>query len=115
MADGTPTTRKDARGDLPSPRVFTESESWVEDLAAVNKELQRVLDRFGAQSLTLFDWASVLGEEYGEVCKAINDYEFGTSGESDLRDVYKEAIQVAAVAVHMAAVIRQESDAERSP
>ena len=100
------TTRSDQRGEIPDPRVFAEPKSWREDLHAVHEELQRVLDRWGAQSLTLFDWASVLGEEYGETCKAVNAYEFNDHTESNLRDVYKEAIQTAAVAVHLAAAIR---------
>jgi hypothetical protein len=99
--------RKDQRGEIPDPRVFPECELVGPELEAVDVEIRRVLDRFGYQSLTLFDWASILGEEYGEVCKAINDHEFGTSGEGGLQDVYREAIQVAAVAVHIAAVIRE--------
>jgi hypothetical protein len=107
MARRTRVTRRDQRGNLPNPVVFGEAQSWRAELAAVNTELHRVLDKWGAQSLTLFDWASVLGEEHGEVCAAINRYEFGGRADSELRSVYLEAVQVAAVAVHLAAVVRE--------
>jgi len=107
--DESPVIRRDQRGELPNPRVFPDNELVFPELEAIDAEISRVLDRFGYQSLTLFDWASILGEEYGEVCKAINDHEFGTGGGGDLQSVYEECIQVAAVAVHMAAVIREAS------
>jgi len=101
--------RTDQRGDIPKPRVLQEPISWAADLAAVDAELSRVLGKWGPQSLTLFDWMSILGEEFGEVCKAVNVYEFGTRGEHTMEDVYAEAIQVAAVAVHLAAAVRSAS------
>lgn len=98
--------RRDQRGDIPDPRVFVEPDDWLDDLQAVNRELHKVLEKWGPQALTLFDWGSVLGEEYGELCRAVNAYEFGSEGQGDLSGVYKEAVQVAAVAVHVAAVVR---------
>ncbi len=98
-------TRHACRRDLPEPRVFAEAAGPLDDeLFAIVSELQRVHAKFGTQSLTLFDWASILGEEYGEVCRAINEEHFN---DGDLQVVYAECIQVAAVAVHMAAVIRE--------
>jgi hypothetical protein len=106
---GTGVRRTDQRGVIPGPRVFAEAQSFADAFAAVEKELIRVFERFGEQSLTLFDWVSILGEEYGELCRAINDYEFGSEARADLIDVYREAVQVAAVAVHIASVIRPSS------
>ena len=99
--------RRDQLGELPDPRAFAECSSWVKDLAAVDSELRRVFEKWGEQTLTLLDWTSVLGEEFGEVCRAVNVFEFGTHGEDDLDHVYGEAIQTAAVAIHMAAIIRE--------
>lgn len=101
------TQRIDQRGEIPDPRVFGDCELIAPELEAIDAEIRSVLDRFGYQSLTLFDWASILGEEYGEVCKAVNDYEFGSQAQGDLEDVYKELVQVAAVAVHLAAIVRE--------
>jgi NTP pyrophosphatase (non-canonical NTP hydrolase) len=102
-----PQRRQDSRGYIPGPRVFTEYEYIGPDIKEIARELGRVHDRFGNQSLTLFDWVSVLGEEYGELCRAVNEYEFQTEASGDLDHVYEEAIQVAAVAVHIAAVVRE--------
>jgi len=98
--------RRDARGEIAQPKVFAEPISWDAQLEAVDHELRRALDTFGSQDLTLFDWVSVLGEEFGEVCKAVNAYEFGSQAQAELDDVYAELIQVAAVAVHVAAAVR---------
>ena len=96
--------RHACRRDLPDPQVFIEPDSPLDDeLFAIVAELQRVRTKFGVQSLTLFDWACILGEEYGEVCRAINEEHFDAG---QLSEVYKECIQVASVAVHIAAAIR---------
>jgi phosphopantetheine adenylyltransferase len=99
--------------DLPDPTVFEDYGRTrpvylivSTETEAIWKELQRVRKKHGTQHLTLFDWASILGEEYGEVCRAINEEHFN---DGDLQSVYAECIQVAAVAVHMAAVIREAS------
>jgi NTP pyrophosphatase (non-canonical NTP hydrolase) len=79
-----------------------------DELFAIVSELQRVHAKFGTQSLTLFDWHCILSEEVGEVARAINEEHFNAG---DLQSVYEECIQVAAVAVHMAAVIREANGA----
>ncbi len=101
-------TRHACRRDLPEPKVFEDFTYWDSERNAIDAELCRQRAKFGMQSLNLFDWQSILAEEFGEVAKAINDHEFGT-GDSGLPHVYEECIQVAAVAVHMAAVIREAS------
>ena len=93
-------TRHACRRDLPEPRVFAESGDFGSELDAIIRELMRQHEKFGDQSLTLFDWASILGEEYGEVCQAINEEHFD---DGELGAVYRECTHVAAVAVHMAA------------
>lgn len=57
-------------------------------------------------------WFTVLGEEYGEVCKALNDYEHGLYSVDDYWDsLHNELIQVAAVACAWADKIRREMPA----
>ena len=98
--------RQDQTGVRTDPRIFDEPDGWAAELTEISHELNRVLSRWGKQSLTLFDWVSVLGEEYGELCRAVNVYEFETGATGSLDNLYKEAVQVAAVAVHIAAAIR---------
>ncbi len=109
-------TRHACRRDLPEPMVFSDVSEWTDEIAAIDAELNRVMDKFGDQSLNLFDWQSILTEEIGEVAKAINELHFewpadisGTQHSVGLECIRDECIQVAAVAVHMAAVIREAS------
>ena len=97
-------TRHACRRDLPDPRVFGDALNYHEELSAVIRETVRQHEKFGTQSLTLFDWHCILSEEVGEVARAINEEHFD---DGNLDAVYRECIQVAAVAVHMAAVIRE--------
>jgi len=60
-------------------------------LSLVKAERARQDAKWGEQNHGPDTWIRILGEEYGEVCKAVN--------ESDLREYRNELIQVAAVAV----------------
>ena len=57
-------------------------------------ELDRHLDKWGVQDHTPEFWAVILGEEFGEVCRAIY--------ENDLKHSVEELIQTAAVCIAMA-------------
>ena len=49
-----------------------------------------------------FEWISILGEEYGELCEAVNEIFFKNAAHPDrggFEKIVKEATQVAAVAV----------------
>jgi len=54
----------------------------------------------------LFEWLTYLTEEVGELAEAISEYEYrkGTS-----KNISKEAIQVAALATRISAIINQNS------
>lgn len=59
-----------------------------------------------------FEWMSILGEEYGELCQAVNESCFENGKHPELggaENVIKEAVQVAAVAV---AIIEQFSESK---
>lgn len=117
---GAMMVREAGGGRLPTPQIFTDRTPGYVDadrLRDVFVELQRQSEKFGQQDLTLLDWGSILGEKYGEVCKATNDLHFGVTSSPGIREqllggVYAECIQVAAVALHMAQVIHTQA-AER--
>ena len=72
-------------------------------------ERKRQDDKFGDQSGNHpFEWISILGEEQGELCEAVNETYFqnGVHPERGGKDkMLKEAIHVAAVAVAFAEAI----------
>jgi hypothetical protein len=72
-------------------------------LCHVEAECKRQDEMWGHQRHTLGEWATILGEEYGEYCQAINETVlagaalYPEKGGADA--IMKEAVQVAAVAV----------------
>lgn len=74
-------------------------------LALVRAERSRQDSLWGDQSgNSLFQWMSILGEEYGELCEAVNETYFNkvTHPERGGEDsVIREAVHVAAVAVEI--------------
>lgn len=70
------------------------------ELIAVAIERQRQTEKWGTQRHTWVEWMTVLGEEYGEACKAAVELNWGRS--DDIAELRRELIQVAAVAVQIA-------------
>lgn len=74
-------------------------------LEAVQAERQRQDILFGDQSgNSMFEWISILGEEYGELCEAVNETCFKAPHHPDrggVENIAKEATQVAAVALEI--------------
>jgi hypothetical protein len=66
-------------------------------LQLVRHERDRQDAKWGEQNHDPSYWLNILGEEYGEACKAFLD--FSTRDLPDLKDYEKELSQVAAVAV----------------
>ena len=69
-------------------------------------ERYRQDNKWGYQNHALERWTSILGEEYGELCRAVNETIFENEAEFDFQtdeggyeNMKKEAIHVAAVAV----------------
>lgn len=62
-------------------------------MRAVHNERDRQEELWGEQDHHPERWLSILGEEFGEVCKAV--------GENEPEEYRTELIQVAAVAVSM--------------
>lgn len=75
----------------------------------IKKERQRQDEIWGEQNHDLSVWATVLGEEYGEVCQEILEYRFHLNKPSGIfpelntrkyiNNLKEELIQVAAVVV----------------
>lgn len=82
--------------------VHTKTENAL-DMVRAERDRQKSL--WGDQSNNHpFEWISILGEEYGELCEAVNEtcFQNGTHPERGGRDkIIKEATHIAAVAVEI--------------
>ncbi|MFB0840983.1 hypothetical protein [Paenibacillus oleatilyticus] len=74
-------------------------------LQSVIEERQRQNAKWGEQNHPLAAWVSILGEEYGELCEAVNETIFNNGPEAREKgghaNIRAEAVQVAAVAVQI--------------
>ena len=83
----------------------------VQDLAVqvVLKERERQDKKWGEQNHDIATWLEILGEEYGEACKADLEYRFGDKSRSK---ILEEIIQTTAVGLAMIeSWIRNEKEA----
>lgn len=72
----------------------------------VLKERERQNEIWGLQRHPLGTWLAILGEEFGEVCQAIQQGSVACK-ETDADDLYTELIHVAAVASAIAEQVRE--------
>jgi len=68
-------------------------------LVKIQDENQRQLRKWGVQTHSAFEWLTYTTEELGELANAISEHEY-RGGNS--KDVVKEAIQVATLALKIA-------------
>jgi NTP pyrophosphatase (non-canonical NTP hydrolase) len=68
-------------------------------LRDIKKERRRQDKKWGIQDHRPFKWISILGEKFGEVCKAALEVPFEERYTDDYSDYRKELIEVIAVAV----------------
>jgi hypothetical protein len=85
------------KGDGVRPLTATETDEVLDD---VYRERARQDAKWGIQNHDAFRWVAILGEEYGEVCRAACENWHGVSDEQ-ARQYREELVQVAAVAVAM--------------
>ena len=71
------------------------------------KIINRVIDerkrqdaKWGEQNYNAYVWASIIGEEYGEMCQAINEFGFNPTHETE-EQIYTEAIHTMASCMAM--------------
>ncbi len=69
-------------------------------LDLIQRERVRQDEKWGVQDHHPLLWFSIIGEEYGEMLKAFNEYSFD-SDTNHFDDMQREAIQVAASCVAM--------------
>lgn len=79
------------------------SRGKVSPLQSVIAERQRQGEKWGQQDHDPTVWMGILGEEFGELCQAVNETHFNNGPEEREKGGYEnmrsEAVQVAAVAV----------------
>lgn len=84
-------------------RAGEDTDNRREGLLAILDERDRQIEKWGDQSGNpLFEWMSILGEEYGELCETANETSFYHSAHPErggYENVRREAIHVAAVAL----------------
>lgn len=78
-------------------------------LTDIDKERNRQDEMWGRQRHTLGDWLMILGEEFGEVCQAMQKSK-SWGKDSDANDLYEELIHLAAVSVEIAEQVREERE-----
>ena len=81
-------------------------EELNDEMVFVRCEHTRQVEKWGLQHRSLFEWLTYLTEEVGELAEAISEHEYrgGMANE-----ISKEAIQVAALATRISAIINQNS------
>ena len=87
----------DKNSDLCEVKNCVYQELALED---IKTERKRQDAKWGEQNHHPLMWLSIIGEEYGEMCKAFNEYSF-TQDHKHIEEMIKEAIQVAACCVAM--------------
>lgn len=67
--------------------------------------------KWGNQRHNIGVWLAILGEEFGEVCEASQSYlKLVSTKDTDANNLYKELIQVAAVASAIAEQVKEASE-----
>lgn len=75
-------------------------------LTEIAKERARQDEKWGEQNHHPLMWFSIIGEEYGEMLKAFNEYSFD-NGFDHFNNMQREAIQIAASCVAMLECIKR--------
>lgn len=83
-------------------------EDWLANnklaLVLVNIERENQNDKWGDQNHTLSEWCTILGEEFGELCEAVNEtvlYNADKPERAGKENILKECVHVSAVAVQI--------------
>ena len=83
------------------------SSSTATVLEQVAEERQRQDAKWGQQSHHPAMWFAILTEEVGELATAIITDVYGSAQQRNVKTIYEEAIQVAAVAVALCEYLRR--------
>jgi len=89
----------------------------IDQKIAINEiiaERARQDEKWGEQNHHPLMWFSIIGEEYGEMCHAYNEFTFDDDF-NHLEDMQKEAIQIAACCVAMIECIQRQGEKGMTP
>ena len=81
-------------------------------ITKVLEERKRQDAKWGEQNHAAPVWGAIIGEEYGEVCKAINEFGFCPTREME-EQIYTEAIHTMASCMAMIECIERQKNCER--
>jgi NTP pyrophosphatase (non-canonical NTP hydrolase) len=79
------------------------NDAWI--VKKIQNENMNQLLKWGVQTHSSFEWLTYTTEELGELAKAIGEYEYRNG---DKKEVVKEAIQVATLALKIAEMYETE-------
>lgn len=85
----------------------------VRALTMIAQRRYEQLEKWGEQEHTWSEWATILGEEYGELCEAINETVLNNATKPELggsENMVNEVVDVAAVALQMLEYLLDECD-----
>ena len=80
----------------------------------IKNERKKQNEKWGEQNHHPLMWFSIIGEEYGEMCHAFNEYSFNNNIK-ELEKMQYEAIQVAACCVAMIECIERQANKNLIP
>lgn len=83
-------------------------------LNQISKERDRQDEKWGEQNHHPLMWFSIIGEEFGEMCQAFNEYSFDNDP-NHLEDMQREAVQVAACCVAMIECLERQAKKGLTP
>lgn len=83
-------------------------------LTQIKHERDRQDNKWGEQNHHPLMWFSIIGEEYGEMCHAFNEYSF-KQDYALLEEMQREAIQVAACCVAMIECLERQGEKGLAP
>lgn len=88
--------------------AYVDPSTLSNELVAVPiiRQMEDNRKKHGTQDLTLFDWVAILGEEFGEVCRAVIEHEM--TGNGTWEDIMGELVDMMAVAQTMIEIIHEE-------
>jgi len=79
--------------------IFKDPRIWLDDINPLIREDERQIKKWGVQEASPFEWMTYLAEEVGELAAAVSEFIYR---DGDQRQISKEAIQVATLALKIA-------------